>query len=157
MKSLSAIYMTLINAKALRTMPAFLLLLSLSFLTDQAQAQAVPPSLVGVTEWTGTVTQSPPAPGFTSGVWNVTMFMATNAGGQGTVTNTLMQSQSQPQYWIFATSGGTIANGVYTYTGSAHSWSLPFGDFPCGTTATQTANVTATTFTQTGSGGGNGT
>lgn len=140
-----------------RSTVAIAVLVGMMPCVPSAHAQAIPPSLVGITEWTGTVTQSPPAPGFTSGTWNVTMFMAANAGGQGTVTNSFMQSQSQPQYWIFSTGGGNISGGVFTFTGSAHTWSLPFGDFPCGSAATQTANITATTITQSGPASGNGT
>ena len=117
-----------------------------------ASAQ-VPSGLVGTTTWQGTITQTPPAPGFTSGVWNVTEVRVTTLGGASTVNGTI-RSSSQPQYFINYTSGGMISGGLYTFTGSAHAANLPFGDTPCSVGGTESISSTSISFS--GGGGGSG-
>ena len=103
----------------------------------QASGAFLPPGLLGMTFWRGTVTQTPPPPGFVSGVFNVTMTMATDSNGY-VIMNGFNQSVSQPQYWFSWTAEGRIVNGLLSYVGSGHDHNLPFGDVICDVKGTYT-------------------
>ena len=119
-----------------------------------AQTVTVPPSLLGTTHWSGQLTQNPPPPGITSGVWNVTMTMTMGPDG-GAVMNGTARSASQDQYFIFSVSDGNLkADGTMPTTGAARQVNLPFGDFACNGNGTLT--VTASTITESGTAGGAG-
>ena len=122
-------------------------------LVATVSAQTLPSELVGVTHWRGTFVQSPPPMGFGSGVFNFTMTMATDSGGNA-IMNALYQSASNPQYWISWTAAGIISGGSLPYVGSVHAYNLPFGDYPCDIRGTYT--VTSSTITSSGQLSGEG-
>lgn len=132
---------------------AGLMALALLALAPAVSAQTPPPALVGHTIWSGTVTQTPTPPGFTSGNFNVFATIDMDAAGN-VIMNSTMRSVSQPQYYIYSTANGTLSGTTLNYTGSVHQQNLPFGDVSCNVGGP--ANLTVTTWTQAGSGSGSG-